>query len=57
MVSTNNDGKYYGVHACEVNRVAKNGYIFAIASVPKTAHKKPSFQATSILHKISPLYT
>ena len=56
MVSTNNDGKFYAVHACEVNQAAKNGYIFAIASVPKTMPKKHSFQATLILHQISPLY-
>ena len=56
MVSTNNGGNVYGVHACEANQAAKNGYIFAIASVPKTKPKRSSSQATMILHKISPLY-
>ena len=56
MVSTNNGGNVYGVHACEANQAAKNGFIFAIASVPKTKPKRSSSQATMILHKITPLY-
>ena len=58
MVSKNNhDGRYYGVHGCDVNQEAKNGYFIAIiASVPKSSTKETSSKANVILHKISPLY-